>query len=104
MRLISYSDAIKRFGNSYILSNSLIDNDSTILENCRFDWEDGDGNLRDIYQWFITDCSGEDVRFLEDWFGLLFSYSEMLDCYILCVDHCGTPWRGVMIEDNSPKC
>ena len=104
MKTISYSDAVKRFNNSLILCNSIVDNDSSILENCRFDWEDEEGNLIDIYQWYITDCTTEDVRYLEDWYGLLFSYSNMLDCWILCVDHWGTPWRGVMIEDKSPIC
>ena len=101
--LISFADAVKRFNNSLILCNNIAELDSTLWDNMRFSLEDEDGNYREIMQYFITDCTSEDVRYLEQWFGLLFTFSDMLDCYILCVDHWGTSWTGVMIEDNSPR-
>ena len=100
---ISFADAVKRFNNSLILCNNIAELDSTLWDNIRFSLEDEDGNYREIMQYFITDCTTEDVRYLEQWFGLLFTFSEMLDCYILCVDHWGTSWDSVMIEDNSPR-
>ena len=104
MKLISFTDAVHTLGNNLILCNAIYENDPSILDNCRFDWEDEDGNIRDIYQWYITDCNRYDVNYLEERFHLLFSYSDMLECYILCVDHWGTPWTGVMIEDYSEDC
>lgn len=101
-RFISYADAVKRFNNSFILCNNIVEIDSEIVDNMMFSLEDEDGNYREIMQWFITDCTSEDVEYLSKWFGLLFTYSPMLDCYILCVDHWGTSWDSVMIEDNSP--
>lgn len=101
MKTISYSDAVKRFNNNLILCNNIPEFDLTIYDNMRFSLYDEDDNARDIYQWYITDCTNTDVEFLEKWYGLLFTYSEMLDAYILCVDHWGTPWNGVMIEDRS---
>ena len=52
-------------------------------------------------QWFITDCSQSDVEYLEKSFNLLFTYSELLDKYILCVDHWGTSWDYVKIPVNT---
>jgi hypothetical protein len=100
---ISFSDAVKRFNNSLILCNNITEVDSEIWDYIRFSLEDEEGNYREIMQYFITDCSEEDVKYLEMWYGLLFTYSPALDCYILCVDHWGTSWSSVMIEDNSPK-
>jgi hypothetical protein len=101
MKTISYSDAVKRLNNNLILCNNIPEFDLTIYDNMRFDMEDEDGNMRDIYQWYITDCTDTDVKILEKWYGLLFTYSEMLDAYILCVDHWGTMWNCVIIEDRS---
>lgn len=100
---ISFADAVKRFNNSLILCNNIAEIDETIYDNIRFSLEDEEGNYREIMQYFITDCTSEDVHFLESWYNLLFTFSEALDCYILCVDHWGTSWSSVMIEDNSPK-
>lgn len=55
-------------------------------------FDEEDGTQRDIYQWFITNCTDDDVEYLEKTFGLLFTYSDLLDKYILCVDHFGTSW------------
>ena len=66
-----------------------------VNEDCElslFKFEDEEGNYTKIYQWFLTSYSLDDVRFLEDHFGLLFTYSEKLDLYVLCVDHYGTSW------------
>lgn len=100
---ISYADAVKRFGNSFILCNNIAKLDPSIFENLECSLEDESGEYKDIFQYYISDCSRYDVEYLSKWYGLLFAYSEMLDCYILLVDHFGTPWRGVMIEDRSPR-
>lgn len=55
----------------------------------------------EIFQWFITNCSQSDVEYLTKTFGLLFTYSNMLDCYILCVTHFGTMWSGVDWETTN---
>lgn len=104
MKTISYSSAIKRFGNSYVLCNNVPAIDSNLWDNVYFNPYTEDDVLVDIYQYYITDCSEEDVIYLSDWYGLKFAYSEELDCFILMVDHWGTAWDYVMIEDNSPVC
>ena len=89
----TYRIATEWLHNDYILCNNIAEIDESIWDNCRFEYEDEDGNPRDIYQYFITDASESDVEFLEKNFSdLLFTYSDKLDCFILCVDHCGTGW------------
>ena len=57
----------------------------------------------EIFQWYITDCSKSDVDYLSETFGLLFTYSDLLDCYILCVTHYGTAWDYVNWTTTNPN-
>lgn len=66
--------------------------------NCGY----GEGQV-EIYQWYITDCSKWDMEYLRDTFGLLFTYSNLLDCYILCVTHWGTGWDYVDWHTTNPN-
>ena len=89
----TYAEAIKWLGNSYILLNNIVDIDHSVYENMRFqDYDEETESYTEIYQWFISDCSEDEVEYLERNFGLLFTYSDLLDKYILCVDHFGTSW------------
>lgn len=102
----NYRVATKWLGNSYVLCNNIVTIDPSVIDNARFSWycnEDTfyDGEQREIYQWFISDASEDDVNYLEETFGLLFSYSDLLDCYILCVDHYGTSWDYVYCETSN---
>lgn len=97
----NYRVAVKWCDNSYVMCNNIAEIDPTIWDNMRFGLEDEDGNYIEIYQWFISDASEGDVRYLESAFGLKFTYSELLDCYILCVDHYGTSWGYVYCETNN---
>lgn len=95
----NYKTAANWLHNSLILCNNIVEIDPSIWDNVRFNsiYQDIDGTEhdRDIYQYFLTDCSESEVEFLEDHFGLLFTFSDLLDVYVLCVDHFGTPWSGV---------
>ena len=90
--LTTYRTAVEWLNTNLVLCNRLPEIDSTIWENMRqgFDEE------TEIFQWYITDASDADVDWLEEHFGLLFTYSELLECWILCVDHYGTSWDYVM--------
>jgi hypothetical protein len=83
------------------MCNNIPEIDPTIWDNMRFGLEDEDGNCIEIYQWLISDASEDDVRYLESTFGLKFTYSELLDCFILCVDHYGTSWDYVYCETSN---
>lgn len=94
-RTTNYKCAVNWLHNSFILCNNIIDVDGSVFDNCRFDTVDENDNPIEIYQWFITDASEDDVKWLEKSFGLLFSYSDKLGLYVLCVDHWGTSWDSV---------
>lgn len=84
--LTTYRTAVEWLNTNLVLCNRLPEIDFTIWENMRqgFDEE------TEIFQWYITNASDTDVDWLEEHFGLLFTYSELLECWILCVDHYGT--------------
>lgn len=99
--MTNYSVAVNWLGNSRVLCNNIQNIDSSIWDNARFDLYDEEDNPIDIYQFFITDCDEGDVEYLEDTFGLLFTYSDLLDAWILCVDHYGTSWNYVECETTN---
>jgi hypothetical protein len=92
----NYRVAVHWLHNSFVMCNNIPEIDTTIYDNLRFKL---DGTI-EIYQWYITDASESDVEYLEKHFGLLFTYSELLDCFILCVDHYGTSWDYVDCETD----
>lgn len=97
----NYKVATKWLNNSLIMCNHIGEIDPEIYDNVRFSLEDEEaGVYREVFQWFITDCSEFDVNFLEKHFGLLFTYSPLLDCYILAVDHYGTAWDYVYCDTD----
>lgn len=95
-----YYTAVNWCHNHRVMCNNIAKIDPSVYDNARFAWYDEETEAdTEIFQWFITDCSEDDVDFLESRFpGLLFTYSDLLDCFVLCVDHFGTMWKGVAIE------
>lgn len=95
----TYKEAVNWLHNDFVLCNNISEVDESIYDNMRFsDYDEENDSYIEIYQWFITDCNESDVEYLEKHFGLLFTYSDKLDCYILCVDHFGTSWDYVACE------
>lgn len=107
----NYHVAVNWLNSSLILCNEIMRIDPSVFDNRRFSMfinengedceeEDESAHERDIYQWFLTDCGECEVNFLEKHFGLLFTYSDILDLWVLCVDHLGTRWSYVAIETD----
>lgn len=84
----NYKKAVKWLNNSLILCNDIPVIDESVYDNIRFELK---GEI-EIYQWFLTDCTKYEVEYLEQHFGLKFTFSDTLDLYVLCVDHYGTSW------------
>lgn len=103
----NYSVAAHWLNNALIMCNDIAEIDPSVYDNMRFsifeEDEDGYENQLDIYQWFLTDCSKFDVEFLEKHFDLKFTYSDLLDLYVLCVTHYGTGWDYVYWETDIPQ-
>lgn len=95
----TYKEAVNWLHNDYVLCNNIVEIDQSVYENARFSFEDEEtGSYTEIYQWYLTDASTDDIEYLEKHFGLLFTYSDLLDLYVLCVDHWGTSWGYVHCE------
>ena len=90
----NYRIATSWLNNSFILCNDVCKIDPSVYDNARFDLD------TDIFQWYLTDCSESEVEFLEEHFGLLFTFSDTLDLYILAVDHFGTSWDYVYCDTD----
>lgn len=99
----NYKVAALWLNNSLVLCNNIAEVDPSIWENAEFEtYNEETGEYKEIYQYFITDCSESDKEYLQNTFGLLFTFSDLLDCYILCVDHCGTSWDYVHCDTTNP--
>ena len=94
----TYNIATHWIDGGLVLCNDIGKIDPSIWENCRFPLEDEEENKVEIYQYFLTSWNESDVEYLEKTFSLFFTYSDKLDCFILCVDHWGTMWNGVPCE------
>lgn len=95
----TYNIATHWLSGGLVLCNDIQEIDETVLNNFRFEYyNEEEDTFTEIFQWFLTSYSESDVEYLERTFGLLFTYSEKLDCFVLCVDHWGTMWSGVRCE------
>lgn len=92
----NYQTAIEWLNINLVLCNKIAEIDESIAINV---WDSFNEDT-EIFQFFITDASSSDVEWLEEHFGLKFGYSELLEKYILLVDHFGTSWDYVMIETD----
>lgn len=102
----TYRVAVDWLRPNLILCNNIYEIDESVWDNERFSHFDEDENETEIYQWYLTDLNESDVEWLEEHFGLLFTYSDKLDCYVLCVDHLGTAWDYVSCDTDleNAKC
>lgn len=95
----TYRTAIEWLNTNIVLCNKLPEIDPSVIDNMYTALSD-DSTIDEIFQWYITDASDSDAEWLTEHFGLIFTYSDLLDCNILCVDHYGTPWDYVMIDTD----
>lgn len=96
------------FGGKMVLCNKVPEIDPSVWDNMRDSLEDEEGNFIEIYQWFILAASDFDIEYFERTFngGAVFTYSDLLDCWIMGVTHYGTAWDCVPIEvirDDFPE-
>lgn len=99
--ITDYYTAVHWLGSAFILCNNIWEVDYSVSENIEYpeSWEDEDRERCEIFQWFLTDMSEEDKDYMQEHFpDLIFSYSDKLDLWILCVNHFGTMWKGVSTE------
>lgn len=94
---IDYYSAVHWLNRSLVMINDTIfDIDADYEDPYK---EDEDGKPREIFQRFITDFTEDEVEWMGKTFpGVILSYCNTLNKYILCVDHWGTSWDYVWTE------
>ena len=91
----SYRTLVEYFIGDIVLCNNIAEIDLSIWDNLLFDLEDENGDMVDIYQYFLCNLN-EWQREQAKEHGLLLTYSYMLECDVLVVDHFGTSWDYVL--------
>lgn len=114
----SYSTIVERYIGDIVLCNNIIDVDYSIYDNMNsnayryINTETGEEVTQeyynnnedkcdienvDIYQYFLCNLNEYDCEMLEK-MGIILSYSNKLECDVLCVEHVGTAWSGVLTD------
>ena len=114
----SYKRVIERHIQDLVLCNNIVDVDPSIWDNMgdnAYFYVDEDGEYRtkeeydndttgeiheefeEFYQYYLCNVSNYDLKMLKE-YGIIMSYSDMLDCDVLCVSHCGTSWDYVSTD------
>lgn len=111
----SYRTIVNQFIGDLVLCNNIIDVDPSVYDNMDiqeryFDENDNeitedeyfendnaycDNSCCDIYQYYLCNLSSYEKEQCRT-AGLLLSYSDKLDCDVLCVTHWGTSWDYVL--------
>jgi len=87
----SYRTIVEYFVRDIVLCNNIIDVDPSVFNNVEFDID------TEIFQWYLCEVSDYNKKKAQEC-GLLFSYSNLLDLDVLCVDHYGTSWDYVLTD------
>ena len=96
---ISYQRAIERFVGNIVLCNNIanIDYDifSNIINDNYYDEDDEEYKDNEYYQYYLCNLDDWEKNRLKET-DVIISYSDVLDCDVLMVDHYGTSWDYVM--------
>lgn len=89
----SYRTLVNRFVDNLVLCNNILNLDEFLFDNIVI------GEISEnteIYQAYIIDIANYNIKYLqenlENTNDIIIAYSDMLDCYVLLVDHFGTSW------------
>lgn len=88
----SYKTIISKCVDDLVLCNNIATIDESIYDNMEGLEEDAE-----IYQFFLCNIDERNKKLLLDC-GFVLSYSDLLDCDVLCVDHFGTAWDYVLTD------
>ena len=99
----TYAVAASWAGCTTILCNNIADIDDELMyTTIGYECDEETEEYPEIYQYYLTNCSEDLAKFLNEHFGLMFAYSEKLDLWVLLVDHCGTSWDYVYADTDLP--
>lgn len=88
----SYRTIVNQFIGDCVLCNNIISIDESVFYNM-----EGCEEEREIFQYYLCDLSDFEKSLCLN-SGLILSYSDMLECDVLCVDHFGSSWDIVLTD------
>lgn len=98
---VSYRRIIERYISDLVYCGNIEKIDDGIYDNMNVE------ECEDIYQYYLCNLSDFEKEKLEE-YGIILSYSNVLDLDVLCVDHYGTSWDYVMTDiewsENLEEC
>ena len=101
---ISYLTLLKYYDiyNNMVLCNKIGELDYSLYDNVETGsvYNEETGEYEDIYQYFIIDFASWMLDDIKKKYNdeLIITYSDMLECYVLMVDHWGTGWDYVLTD------
>ena len=93
----SYRTIIDRFVGDIVLCNNIMSIDDSFCDNLYNGYDEESEEYKEIYQCYLCNINDYNKKLLLD-MGIMLSYSDMLDCDILCVNHYGTSWDYVLTD------
>lgn len=89
----SYRTVINMYISDAVLCNEIAKLDDSIFYNVNENYCEE----KEIYQYYLCNLSEYEKEQLTNC-GIILSYSDMLDCDVLMVDHFGTSWDYVLTD------
>jgi|GEM_PF-965650 lipoprotein len=98
----TYAVAASWAGCTTILCNEIayLDEELMYYNTIGYECDEETEEHPEIFQYYLTNCSEDFARFLNEHFGLMFAYSEKLGLWVLLVDHFGTSWDYVTVDTD----
>lgn len=104
---VSYRRIIERYVGDIVLCNNIEQLDNSIFDNAINLYNEETEEYEEIYQYYLCNIGEWEKEHLEK-MGIIISYSDMLDCDVLMVDHYGTSWDYIMTDiewtENIEEC
>lgn len=101
---ISYKTLLKYYDiyNNMVLCNKIGELDYSLYDNVETGsvYNEETDEYEEIYQYFIIDFASWMLDDIKKKYNdeLIITYSDMLECYVLMVDHWGTGWDYVLTD------